>query len=93
MSLSSPEGGAALRVDAVGDKLMEMSLYPCLPSDIILAMHPSELPEREFQTFNLDHRQAGLGGTDSWGALALPPYRIAPDRDYEWSFLLSFDEK
>jgi beta-galactosidase len=93
VSLSSPEGGAALRVDATGGKLMEMSLYPCLPSDITLAMHPSELPEREFQTFNLDHRQAGLGGTDSWGALALPRYRIAPDRDYEWSFLLSFDEK
>ncbi len=92
LNLTSPGGGSALRVDATGKDLLEMSIYPFSPSDITLAMHPSELPKRDFQTLNLDHRQSGLGGTDSWGALALPQYRIAPNRNYEWSFLMGFSE-
>ena len=55
-------------------------------------MHPTELPKRDFYTLNLDHRQSGLGGTNSWGALALPQYRIPPNRPYRWSFLLSLTE-
>ena len=91
-TLASPAGGSNLRVDATGEHLLEMACYPCAASDIQLAMHPAEIPQRDFFTVSIDHRQAGLGGTDSWGALALPQYRIAPDRAYEWSFLLGFEE-
>ncbi len=90
-TLASPEGGSSLRIDAGAD-LLEMALYPCSAEDITLAMHPSELPERDFLTLNIDHRQSGVGGSDSWGALALPQYRIPADRFYQWSFLLSFPE-
>ena len=89
-TLTNPLGGSSLRVDATGENLLEMAIYPCAAADITLAMHPTELPPRDFYTLNLDHRQAGLGGTDSWGALALPQYRLQPDRPYHWSFLLSF---
>jgi beta-galactosidase len=92
LRLASPMGGSALRVDATGDSLLEMGIYPCSPADIQLAMHPPGLPPRDFQTFNLDHRQSGLGGTNSWGALALPKYRIPSNRAYQWSFLISFEE-
>ncbi len=88
-TLSSPAGGANLKIDATGDSLLEMSCYPCTPADITLAMHAPEIPPRDFYTINLDHRQSGLGGTNSWGALALPKYQIRPDRTYQWSFLLS----
>lgn len=91
-TVSSPAGGSNLRIDATGEHLLEMACYPCAAEDIQLAMHPSELPPRDFLTLNLDHRQSGLGGTDSWGALALPQYRIAPDKAYQWSFLLAFGE-
>jgi beta-galactosidase len=91
-ALTSPMGGSALRVDATGDHLLEMGVYPCAASDINLAMHPSELPKRDFQTLNIDHRQSGLGGTDSWGALALPKYRIPANKTYQWSWLLTFSE-
>ena len=57
-----------------------------------LAMHPTELPPRDFYTLNLDHRQSGLGGTNSWGALALPKYRIQADKAYRWSFMLTLSE-
>lgn len=91
-TLTSPMGGSSLRVDATGASLLEMAVYPCAAADITLAMHPAELPARDFFTLNLDHRQAGLGGTNSWGALALPQYRLQPDRPYHWAFLLSFAE-
>jgi beta-galactosidase len=87
--LSNPTGGSALRVDATGGHLLEMGIYPCAARDITLAMHPSEIPLRNFQTLNIDHCQSGVGGSDSWGALALPKYRIPPNRAYHWSFMLS----
>jgi beta-galactosidase len=91
-TISSPLGGSSLRVDATGDSLLEMGCYPCSAADIQLAMHPSEIPQRDFHTVNLDHRQSGLGGTDSWGATALPQYLIQADKSYQWSYLLSFSE-
>ncbi|MEO5917798.1 MAG: glycoside hydrolase family 2 TIM barrel-domain containing protein [Luteolibacter sp.] len=90
--LSSPAGGSNLRVDATGESLLEMSCYPCTATDITLAMHSGEIPPRDFYTINLDHVQSGLGGTNSWGALALPKYQIPADKNYHWSFLMSLGE-
>jgi beta-galactosidase len=90
--LTSPMGGAGLRFDATGDQLLEMSIYPCSADDITFAMHPSELPKRDYQTLNIDHRQSGLGGTNSWGALALPQYRLTSGRTYRWSYRFGFTE-
>jgi len=92
VSLTSPSGGSSLKVDATGDSLLEVSAYPCAASDVTLATHRSEIPKREFYTLNLQHRQSGLGGTDSWGATALPQYQLQADRTYHWSFMLSFSE-
>lgn len=91
-TISSPTGGSSLRVDATGDSLLEMSCYPCAAKDIELAMHSSEIPTRDFYTVNFDHRQSGLGGTNSWGATALPQYLIQPGKTYRWSFMLSLAE-
>ena len=91
-TLASPAGGSVLRVEATGDALLEMACYPCAATDIGLAAHPVEIPPRDYYTINLDHRQAGLGGTNSWGALALPQYQIPSDKTYHWSFLLSWTE-
>jgi beta-galactosidase len=90
--LSGPADGASLRVDATGKHLLEMSAYPCSAADITLAVHPDEIPQRDFQTLNLDHRHSGLGGSDSWGALALPKYLIKPNSTYRWSFMLTASE-
>lgn len=89
-TLANPAGGQGLRLDAMGGSLLEMSVYPCSQDDITLAMHPGELPKRDFHTLNIDHRQSGVGGTDSWGALALPKYRLPTNRAYQWSFMLTF---
>jgi len=89
--------GDVMRVDALGENLLEMACYPVPAANIEFAMHPAELFEAptypEICTVNIDHRQSGLGGTNSWGALPLPRYQITPDKAYEWSFMLNMTPK
>jgi beta-galactosidase len=92
ISLASPGGGGALRVDAAGDSLLNASIYPFKARDITLAMHQSDLVSGDRYTLNLDHLHSGLGGTNSWGALALPQYRIHSGRSYQWALMLTFSE-
>jgi len=91
-TLTSPLGGNGLRLDATGKHLLEFSIYPFPMRDIEMAANPVDLLEGDSLVLNIDHLHAGLGGTNSWGALALPKYRIPPNRDYEWSFLLTVFE-
>ena len=91
-SLTSLQGDRSLRIDATGPSLLELAVYPCAAADIQLAMHQSEIPPRDFHTLNLDHLQSGLGGTNSWGAVALQQYRIFPDKTYQWSFMLTLSD-
>lgn len=81
--------GNGLRFDATGEHLLEVAAYPCLPDDIELARHPLDIPPRDVFTINIDHRQMGLGGCDSWGSLPLEPYRIEAGKTYHWSFLIT----
>ena len=92
-TLTSPAGGGGLRIDATGESLLEMAVYPCAAEDITLAMHPAELQTRGFFTLNIDHRQSGLGGITSWGAIALPQYRVPANKAYRWAFMLTPADK
>ncbi len=92
VSLSNPADGSELRVDAAGDSLLEFGVYPCAQADITLSRHGVDIPQADFFTLNLDHRQAGLGGTDSWGAMPLRQYLLPSGRTYHWSMALAFSE-
>lgn len=81
--------GAGLHFAATGPALLEFGSYPCLASDLEIARHPIDLPARDVVTINIDHRQMGVGGTDSWGALPLEQYQLPAGRDYRFSFLLT----
>jgi beta-galactosidase len=48
-------------------------------------MHPTDLVERDFVELNIDHKQTGVGGEDSWGALPYPQYTLSP-KDYSYRF-------
>jgi beta-galactosidase len=50
-------------------------------------LHPVDLHERPFIELNVDYRQMGVGGDDSWGALPHPQYLIPP-RPYRYAFRL-----
>lgn len=83
------DGGAGLHFAATGPSLLEFGAYPCLVEDLEIARHPIDLPERDVVTINLDHRQMGLGGTNSWGALPLEKYQLPARGEYRFSFLLT----
>ena len=56
-------------------------------SELERAKHSAEIRLSKEITVNLDYRQAGVGGDDSWGALAHPQYRL-PAQHYKYKFRL-----
>jgi beta-galactosidase len=90
--LSSPVNTNALHCEAIGQHLLEVAAYPCLLSDISIASHGNTILPRDVSTLCLDHRQSGLGGTNSWGALPLPQYRLMSGTSYDWTMRLSLKE-
>jgi hypothetical protein len=72
---------------AVGMPLLSVSAWPYSMDDLAQAMHMHELPRRDFITLNLDYRQMGVGGDDSWGARPHPEYTL-PAKPYSYRFRL-----
>ncbi|EDY84733.1 Glycosyl hydrolases family 2, immunoglobulin-like beta-sandwich domain [Verrucomicrobiia bacterium DG1235] len=78
--------GKGIRIEASGD-LLSFSAWPYTQKEIADAEHINELPIPHTITLNIDHRQIGVGGDDSWSKSALPhpEFRI-PSGNYEYSF-------
>ncbi|OHB67782.1 MAG: hypothetical protein A2Y77_05765, partial [Planctomycetes bacterium RBG_13_62_9] len=72
---------------AVGMPLLSVSAWPFSMEELEKAMHIHELPRRDFVTLNLDYRQMGVGGDDSWGARPHPEYTL-PAKAYSYRFRL-----
>ncbi len=70
-----------------GMPLLSVSAWPYSMEDLEKAMHIHELPRRDFITLNLDYRQMGVGGDDSWGARPHPEYTL-PAKPYTYRFRL-----
>jgi len=87
LSLLNAEG-QGLTATALGEHLLSGGTYPCLMSDLEGRRHPVDIPKRDVVTLNIDHKQMGVGGTNSWGARPLPKYEISPTGTYKWSFRL-----
>lgn len=70
-----------------GSQPLNFSAWPYSMQDIASAKHIDELPKRDFITLNLDYKQMGLGGDDSWSIRARPhkEYRL-PNQPYSYSF-------
>jgi beta-galactosidase len=47
--------------------------------------HPVDLQKQEFIDLNIDYKQMGVGGDDSWGAKTHSEYML-PAKDYSYSF-------
>lgn len=50
--------------------------------------HPHDLPKKDRIFVNVDYRQRGVGGTDSWGSSPLFNYCL-PWRDYHYQMVIS----
>ncbi len=84
MTLTNERGAGLL---AVGMPLLSVSAWPFSMEDLEKATHINELPRRDFITVNLDYKQQGVGGDDSWGARTHPEYTL-PAKPYSYSFRL-----
>lgn len=77
-----------LYIGSVSEPL-SISAWPYTTEDIEAAQHPYDLKKRDFITVNIDMKQMGVGGDDSWSLQALPheAFRL-PAKDYSYSFLI-----
>ncbi|HUV66185.1 MAG TPA: glycoside hydrolase family 2 TIM barrel-domain containing protein, partial [Sedimentisphaerales bacterium] len=84
VALTDPEGFGLV---ATGMPTIDISAWPFTMQDLENAKHINELPQRDIITVNLDYKQMGVGGDDSWGARTHPEYTL-PTKPYRYSFRL-----
>ncbi len=72
---------------AVGLPLLSVSSWTYTQDNLDKAMHINTLSREDFITINLDYKQTGVGGDDSWGAKPHPQYTLWP-RSYSYMFCL-----
>ena len=84
MTLTNADGHG---IKVTGLPLLYVSAWPWSLEDIESAAHPYELPQRDFITVNIDYKQMGVGGDNSWGAKIHDEYTL-PAKEYEYSFLI-----
>jgi len=92
MSLSNKEKQGLV---VVADSLLSISAWPYSDVNINLAKHTNELHHAGFITLNIDLKQMGIGGNDSWSPVGAPleKYQIQA-RPYQYSFwILPLTEK
>ncbi|WP_207531912.1 glycoside hydrolase family 2 TIM barrel-domain containing protein [Desertivirga arenae] len=54
--------------------------------------HPTDIKPRKEVYLNIDLKQRGVGGDNSWGALPHPQYRLQ-DKKYSYSYVISVNKK
>jgi beta-galactosidase len=84
IALSNTRGIGLL---AVGQPLLSANALHYGTEDLNAGKHPFQLPRRDYITLNLDLKQQGVGGDDSWGAWPHEAFLI-PCKEYEYSFRL-----
>ncbi|MCH8960650.1 MAG: DUF4981 domain-containing protein [Bacteroidetes bacterium] len=88
LALSNETGTGLL---AVGLPLLSASAHQFLNEDLAhvpgAKRHGIDVKPRDLVTLNLDHKQMGVGGDNSWGARTHPEYTL-PARSYAYRFRL-----
>ena len=79
--------GRGVGLKAVGMPLISFSAWQFEMEELERRKHPFEIVQSKDITVNLDFRQMGVGGDDSWGAWPHPEYRLTAKR-YEYKFVI-----
>jgi beta-galactosidase len=76
-------------IEIDGSQHLSMSVWPWTYEQIEKAKHTNELPTNNFIVVNIDLKQMGVGGNDSWSMRAFPleQFQIKPGK-YSYSFTL-----
>ena len=72
-----------------GINSFDFSVWPYMMDNLEKASHINELEKTESYTVNIDYRQIGVGGDDSWSAQAIahPEFRLS-EKSYAFSFYI-----
>jgi len=78
--------GSGLMV--VGEPLISISAWPYSLQDLEKATHTDDLSNEPITTVNLNYKQEGVGGIDTWSkhSRPLPEYRLKTSHSYEYHF-------
>jgi beta-galactosidase len=79
--------GRGIGLLAVGMPLLSANALHYTEEDLNAGRHAFELPHRDFVSLNLDMKQQGVGGDNSWGAWPHDEFLI-PVQEYTYSFRL-----
>ena len=63
--------------------------------DVVVNRHTTDVKPRDLTSVNIDYKQMGVGGDNSWGALTHEQYRLT-GKEYSYSFrmkAISGDDK
>lgn len=81
--------GQGIYIESLDKHKLSMSLWPWSQDDLDKAEHIHELPQRDFVTLNIDHKQQGVGG-DMPGLLNLKDaYKIKKGQPLSYTFRIS----
>lgn len=84
-SLTDAKGTGLL---AIGLPLLSVNALHYTTEDLMSAPHGFEMTRRPDITLNLDLRQLGVGGDDSWGAQPHGEFRLPSRKRYAYGFCL-----
>lgn len=79
------------KIKVRGQPSIDFSVWPYTQANLEEATHTYELKNAGFNTVNIDYKQTGVGGDDSWSAkaMALKEYRL-DGTSYDYSFIIDF---
>ena len=87
MHLGTSQGNGFM---VVADSLLSVSAWPYTQNDIQEATHFHKLKDAGYLTLNIDLKQMGLGGNNTWSEVGRPaPQYCIPAKDYSYEFYLS----
>jgi beta-galactosidase len=72
-----------------GDSLLMTSAWPYLMGDLENVRHPIDMPSRNITTVNVDYKQMGVAGDNSWGARPHPEYTLPANKQYTFGYTIS----
>lgn len=81
--------GNGIFIGGEGGTLLNISAWPYSQEDLEKAKHLYELPKRDFNTFNIDYMQCGVGGDLPGVANLHDEFKIHKNKTYEYNYVIS----
>ena len=76
-------GDAPLSVSAWNFPMEDIEYVPAMVRNV----HGGSIVKKDMVWLNIDHRQMGVGGDNTWGAQVHTPYTITP-REWRYGFTI-----